>query len=417
MSASAETTPAADKKVGGFTGYQKFVVAILAFLQFTIILDFMIISPLGAMVMPALSITTQQFGWIVSVYAFSAGVSGIAAAGFADRFDRKKLLLFFYVGFILGTLLCGVASTFHLLLAARIVTGVFAGVIGSVVLAIATDLFPLEMRGRVMGLMQSAFAASQIMGLPAGLFFSNLWDWHAPFVMIVVIGTVVGIIIALKLKPVDAHLHLKQERSPIGHLIATLTEPRHTLAFCTTALLATGGYMLMPFGSAFTVNNLKISLDHLPTIYLITGICTMFIGPVVGRLSDKVGKFQTFLFGTTLSVVMVLYYTRLGATPLWGVILINVLLFVGIFSRMIPSQALMTAIPEITKRGAFNAISSSIQQVSGGFASVLAGALVLQSLDGHLEHFERLGYVVVGASLVSLFFMSRIHRAVPERTA
>ena len=126
MSASAETTPAADKKVGGFTGYQKFVVAILAFLQFTIILDFMIISPLGAMVMPALSITTQQFGWIVSVYAFSAGVSGIAAAGFADRFDRKKLLLFFYVGFILGTLLCGVASTFHLLLAARIVTGVFA---------------------------------------------------------------------------------------------------------------------------------------------------------------------------------------------------------------------------------------------------------------------------------------------------
>ncbi len=412
MSAAPAAKPATS-----FTGYQKFVVAILAFLQFTIILDFMIISPLGAMVMPALEISTQQFGWIVSVYAFSAGVSGILAAGFADRFDRKKLLLFFYVGFILGTLLCGVAGTFHLLLAARIVTGVFAGVIGSVVLAIATDLFPLEMRGRVMGLMQTAFAASQILGLPAGLFFSNLWNWHAPFIMIVVIGSLVGVVIALKLKPVDAHLRLKQEKTPLAHLVATLTEPRHTLAFCTTALLATGGYMLMPFGSAFTVNNLKVGLEHLPTIYLITGVCTMFIGPVVGRLSDKAGKFQTFLFGTVLSIVMVLYYTRLGATPLWAVVLINVLMFLGIFSRMIPSQALMTAIPEITKRGAFNAIGSSIQQVSGGFASVLAGALVLQSADGHLEHFEHLGYVVVGAALVSLFFMYRIHKAVPEKTA
>ncbi|MHB1207054.1 MAG: MFS transporter, partial [Rhodospirillaceae bacterium] len=225
------------------------------------------------------------------------------------------------------------------------------------------------------------------------------------------------VIIALRLRPVDAHLSLKQERSAIGHLMATLTEPRHFLAFCTTALLATGGYMLMPFGSAFTVNNLKISLDHLPTIYLVTGICTIFIGPIVGRLSDKVGKFQTFLFGTTLSIVMVLYYTRLGATPLFGVIVINVLLFLGIFSRMIPSQALMTAIPEITKRGAFNAISSSIQQVSGGVASVLAGMIVLQSASGELEHFNRIGYVVVGASLISLFFMYRIHKAVPEKIA
>ncbi len=412
MSATAVSKPAIT-----FTGYQKFVIAVLAFLQFTIILDFMVISPLGAMVMPALEITPQQFGWIVSAYAFSAGASGILAAGFADSFDRKRLLLFFYVGFILGTLLCGVAGDFHLLLGARIVTGVFAGVIGSVVLAIATDLFPMEMRGRVMGLMQSAFASSQILGLPAALYFSNLWDWHAPFIMIVVIGALVGVVIAVKLKPVDAHLSLKQERSAFTHLTATLTEPRHALAFCTTALLATGGYMLMPFGSAFTVNNLKISLDHLPTIYLITGVCSIFIGPVVGRLSDKIGKFPTFLFGTILSIVMVLYYTRLGATPLWGAVVINVLLFLGIFSRMIPSQALMTAIPEITKRGAFNAISSSIQQVSGGVASVIAGALVLQTAGGPLEHFERVGYVVAGAAVISLFFMYRIHKAVPEKTA
>ena len=95
-----------------FSRYQKFVIAILAFLQFSIILDFMIISPLGAMVMPALHISPQQFGLAVSSYAFSAGASGLLAAGFADRFDRKRLLLFFYAGFILGTLLCALATTY-----------------------------------------------------------------------------------------------------------------------------------------------------------------------------------------------------------------------------------------------------------------------------------------------------------------
>src|SRR3954453_3197495 len=156
-----------------FTRYQKFVVAVLAFLQFTIVLDFMIISPLGALLLPALHITTRQFGLVVSVYAFRAGASGLLAAGFADKFDRKRLLLFFYAGFLLGTLLCGVADTYSFLLGARIVTGIFGGVIGSICMAITADLFPLEMRGRVMGTVQTAFAASQVMGLPLGVFLSN----------------------------------------------------------------------------------------------------------------------------------------------------------------------------------------------------------------------------------------------------
>src|SRR5262245_61791248 len=164
-----------------FTPYQKFVIAILAFLQFTIILDFMIVSPLGALLLPQLHITTRQFGLVVSVYALSAGVAGLLAAGFADKFDRKRLLLFFYAGFLLGTLLCGVAGNYTFLLVARIVTGVFGGVIGSIVMAIIADLFPFEVRGRVMGTVQTAFAASQVLGLPLGVFLSNHWGWHAPF--------------------------------------------------------------------------------------------------------------------------------------------------------------------------------------------------------------------------------------------
>ena len=393
-----------------FTGYQKFVVAVLAFLQFTIILDFMIISPLGAMLMPALNITPSQFGVVVSAYAFSAGIAGFLAAGFADRYDRKKLLLFFYCGFILGTLCCGLAPTFPLLLASRMVTGVFGGVVASVVFAIITDLFPIQMRGRVMGFIQTAFAASQILGLPAGLFLSNLWGWHAPFLMIVGIGALAGIVIWKNLKPIDAHLKLHVDHSPLHHLRMTMTNPKYILAFCTTALLSVGGYMLMPFGSAFTVHNLGISIEKLPMIYLINGLCSIFIGPLVGKAADTFGKFQTFAFGTFVSIVMVLIYTQLGVTPLPMVILVSTLMFVGVFSRMIPSQALMSAIPDPTSRGSFMAVSSSLQQIAGGFASVIAGLIVVQTADGTLLNFHLLGYVTVGVAIVALILMSFIHR-------
>jgi predicted MFS family arabinose efflux permease len=377
----------------------------------------MIISPLGAIVIPTLHISPRQFGWAVSSYAFSAAISGISAAGFADRFDRKRLLLFFYGGFILGTALCALATSYHFLLLARIVTGLFGGVIGSVVLAIATDLFPLEMRGRVMGFVQTAFAAAQVLGLPAGIYFANLWNWHVPFAAIIVIALPAGLVIMFFMKPVNAHLKLKQEHSPWRHLMDTLFEPKYTLAFVATMLLATGGYMLMPFGSAFIVNNVGLSLRSLPTIYLVTGLCTVFTGPLVGRASDRFGKFQTFVFGTLVSLVMTAIWTNLGPTPLFAVIVINVLLFVGIFSRMIPSQALISAIPEVTKRGSFNAISASLQQFSGGISSAIAGLIIVQSSAGPLQHFNWLGYIVMAVALLALVLMYLIHRAVPERLA
>ena len=399
----------------GFTRYQALLIALLAFTQFTIILDFIIMSPLGAILMPALDITAGQFGIAVSAYAFSAGLSGILAAGFADRFDRKRILLFFYVGFTLGTMLCAAAPNYHVLLLGRIVTGLFGGVIGSVVLAIITDLFPLQLRGRVMGFVQTAFAASQVLGIPAGLFLANHWSWHVCFIAIVVVSIAAIIIIAFAMEPVDAHLKLRQDRNPFRHLVATIGEPRYTLAFAVTTLLATGGYMLMPFSSAFTVYNLGIDLTHLPTIYLVSGLFSIVTGPMVGRASDAFGKYPTFVFGCVMTVIMVLIYTHLGPVSLVTAITVNVLMFVGIFSRMIPSQALMSAIPDSTQRGSFSAISASLQQLSGGLGSVLAGAIIAQAPDGSLIHFDRIGYVVVTTTMVTLAMMYFVQKAVAER--
>lgn len=400
----------------GFSRYQALLIALLAFTQFTIILDFIIMSPLGAILMPALDITAGQFGVAVSAYAFSAGISGVLAAGFADRFDRKRLLLFFYVGFTLGTMLCAAAQNYHVLLLGRIVTGVFGGVIGSVVLAITTDLFPLQLRGRVMGFIQTAFAASQVLGIPAGLFLANHWNWHLCFVAIVIVSIAAIAIIAFAMEPVDAHLKLKQDKNPFHHLIATIGQPRYTLAFAVTTLLATGGYMLMPFSSAYTVHNLGIDITHLPTIYLVSGLFSIVTGPLVGRASDAFGKYPTFVFGSVVSVIMVLIYTHLGHVTLATAILVNVLMFVGIFSRMIPSQALMSAIPDPSQRGSFSAISASLQQLSGGLGSVLAAAIIAQEADGSLLHFDRLGYIVVATSIASLVAMYFVQRAVAERT-
>jgi predicted MFS family arabinose efflux permease len=400
-----------------FSGYQMFVVALLAFLQFSIVLDFMIISPLGAIIMPDLNINTQRFGEIVSAYAFSAGVSGFLAAGFADRFDRKRFLLFFYSGFIAGTALCALSPNYPLLLAARTVTGLFGGVIASIVLAIATDLFPLEIRGRVMGIIQTAFSASQILGIPAGLFIANLWNWHAAFLMIALIATPIGVVIAIYMRPVVGHLALKQNESPWRHLTGTVLVPRYAIAFVTTALLVTGGYMLLPFASAYTVNNLGIQLTDLPTVYLASGAFTIFAGPLIGRISDTFGKYRTFIFGCALSIIMVLVYTHLPQVSLVTLIVVNILLFVGIFSRMIPSQALISAIPEVGKRGSFNAVSASLQQLSGGIASIIAGIVVAQGPAGDIKRFDDLGYIVVATTLVSIGLMYFIQKAVAERRA
>jgi predicted MFS family arabinose efflux permease len=395
-----------------FSRYQVFIIAILSTLQFCIILDFMVLSPLGAILMPQLQITTAQFGWVVSAYAFSAGASGLLAAGFADKFDRKKMLLFFYCGFLIGTVLCAMAPDYPLLLAARIVTGIFGGVIGSVSFAIITALFKFETRGRVMGFVQMSFAASQVLGLPIGLVLANQFDWHAPFWMIAIFGIAVGVLIFIYMKPIDAHLKLKSERNAFQHLIKTFSMPDYLKAFICTSLLATGGFMLMPFGSAFSTNNLGLTLAQLPLVYGVTGLFSIATGPLIGKLSDQLGKFKVFVWGSIVAIIMVAVYTPLGITPLWVIIAISVIMFTGVSSRMISSSALVSAIPAPQDRGAFMSINSSVQQISGGIASAIAGGIVIQRPDGLLDGYPLLGYVVIGSMIVTIAMMYWIDRHV-----
>lgn len=417
-----------------FTGYQKFVIVLLALLQFTIILDFMILAPLGDILMKQLNMSTSQFGSVVSAYAISAGISGILAAGFADKFDRKKMLLFFYVGFIIGTVCCGLAYDYHTLFIARIVTGLFGGVIGAIGMAIVTDIFSLNQRGRVMGFVQMGFAASQVLGVPIGLVLANLWGWHSTFFMVVGLAIVIGTAVVIKLQPITEHLKLQSDKNVLQHLWHTVRKRDYRIGFLATALLSLGGFMIMPFTTAFLVNNVNIQQSQLPLIFLCTGLSSIIIMPVIGKISDKIDKFKLFSIGTFIAAVMVLVYTNLTPAPLWIVVAINMVMFMGIMSRMVPATALSSAIPAPYDRGAFMSINSSLQQMSGGIAALLAGHIVVQATkstyvlvaghvvvqtikSGPIQNFNILGYIMVATFILCLVLVYRVSEMIKNRPA
>ncbi len=403
-------------KAPDFTPYQKFIILLLALLQFTIILDFMIISPLSDILLKELSLSTTQFGSVVSAYAISAGISGILTAGFADKFDRKKLLLFFYTGFILGTAFCAMAYDYHTLFLARIVTGLFGGVVSSVSMAILTDVFSLQQRGRVMGYVQMAFAGSQILGIPIGLVLANAWGWHATFIMVVVLAILIGAAVVFKLQPLTEHLKLQSNKNAFQHLWHTIRKKHYRIGFMATAMLSLGGFMLMPFTSAFLVNNVMIAQTDLPAIFFFTGISSMVIMPIIGRISDRVDKYKIFVFGSFIAAIMVVVYTHLGPSPIWLVIVINMILFMGIMSRMVPATALNSAVPEMYDRGAFMSINSSLQQMAGGAAAMFAGIVVVQQSESSpLEHFDILGFVMVGIMGLCIYLVYRVSEVVKRK--
>src|SRR6185369_15021245 len=242
------------------------------------------------------------------------------------------------------------------------------------------------------------------------------FNWHAPFLMIVTVAAPVGIVLFWKLKPVTAHLHGREDKNAFVHLWHTASNPYYLRGFAATVLLATGGFMIMPFSSAFLVNNVHIRETSLSLIFFVTGMVSIFTGPLLGRLSDSLGKYRLFVFGSVLSMTMVLIYTNLGPNPIWVVILTNIVLWVGISSRMISSSALTSGVPDLKDRGAYMGINAAMQQFAGGIASFAAGLIVRQpGKSSPLQHYDTVGYITIGTMLLTVFMMYFIDRQVSAK--
>jgi predicted MFS family arabinose efflux permease len=190
------------------------------------------------------------------------------------------------------------------------------------------------------------FGASQVLGIPLSLYIANIWGWQSPFLMIVALSIIVWLFIVFKLKPVTEHLEQKSEDHAIAHLWQTLTLRKYRIGFLATAFLSLGSFMMMPWGSAYVINNLKITAQELPFIYMASGVCTLTIMPIVGKLSDRFDKFHLFTIASMILVVVITIYANLGPVPFWIVLVMNLGLQVGFMSRMVPSISLTSALPQ-----------------------------------------------------------------------
>jgi predicted MFS family arabinose efflux permease len=261
-----------------------------------------------------------------------------------------------------------------------------------------------------MGFVQMSFAVSQALGIPVGLFFANLYGWHMPFLIIVGLCLVTGAGILKWMQPVDAHLKERAAQQPLLHLARTATKKTYVIAFLSTVFLSTGGFLMMPYSSAFLVRNVGVAEKLLPIVFVVAGCAGLITGPLIGKYSDKLGKYRVFVGGSILAAVMVIIITHLSVTPLWLVLIINTVMYTAVMSRMIPTQALVSGVPDQKDRGAFMSINSSVQQLGGGIASIVGGWLIGQDAAGRLLHYDLLGYVTIGAFVICVVLMYYVNR-------
>ena len=390
---------------------EKIILLILACINFTHIMDFMIMMPLGPQLMKLFQITPAQFGFAVSAYGFTAGASGFASAFFVDKFDRKKILFFAYCGFVIGTFACAFAPSYFWLVAARVLAGLFGGMIGAQVLSIVGDIVPYERRGAAMGTVMMAFSLASVVGVPAGLWLASKYSWHMPFLSIGFIGLFVIFLIAFFIPPITKHLQNidnGQKQNPLHILTNILKNPNQVRAITLSGVLIMGHFVIIPFIAPSLVSNIGYSQDNIFLIYLVGGAFTIFTSPLVGKLADKRGKYPIFVIFALLSFVPIWLITNLWIVPLWFVLVISGLFFIAANGRMIPMQAMVSSVVSPQQRGGFMAINSSVQQLSTALAANIGGMMVYQVPNGRLENYSLVGYFSITLIGISIFLAKKL---------
>jgi predicted MFS family arabinose efflux permease len=375
----------------------------LAAIQFTTVVDFIIIMPLGPQYMRVFSISPGQFGLIVSAYAISAGISGIAAGFFLDRFDRKRALLGLYAGFTVATLFCALAQTYHLLVAARALAGAFGGVTGALILAIVGDVVPEFRRGAAMGLVMSAFSIANICGVPLGLVLASHFNWHVPFFALAGLSAIVLAITARAMPSLRGHLAHMRDEPPTTRMLAILSGAVHQKAFLFMGILTFTGFVIFPYLANYLVWNVGLTEKQLPLIYICGGCCTIFTMNWIGRWADRSGKRRVFILMSLASIVPILLLTHLPPVHLIVALAASTLLMVCMSGRMVPAMALMTASIEARHRGGFMSVNSSVQQLAAGIAAWVSGMILGQSATGRITHFSIIGYISVACALFCIY--------------
>jgi MFS transporter, DHA1 family, inner membrane transport protein len=392
---------------------ERILLLLLASINFTHILDFMIMMPLGNFLMPFFHIKAQQFSVVVASYSISAAISGFSAAFFVDKFDRKKVLLFGYTGFIIGTICCGIAPTYGLLLVARIVAGLFGGLIGAQVFSIIADTFPYERRGQAMGIIFSAFALASIVGVPFSLYLAENISWHAPFIFIGCLGIAIIPAVMRFMKPMTGHLLSGKRDNPIQVLKNVVGSRLQLLALGLSGSLMLGHFLIIPFLNPYMEFNVGFTAHQRNLVYMVGGIVSFFSAPVIGRLADKHGKHRVFTIFALLSLIPIFLITNMPPIKYYYVLTVTGVWFMLSTGRGIPAQAIISNVVAPEQRGSFMSFNSCVQQLFTGMASLIAGWVIVVGPDNKLLHYPWVGYLSMAVVLLCVFIASRI----PGKTA
>ncbi|HEY6503930.1 MAG TPA: MFS transporter [Chitinophagaceae bacterium] len=403
------------------TKKERIILFLLAALNFTHILDFMIMMPLGNYLMPSFNISAKQFSFLVSAYSISAAISGFVAAFIVDHFDRKKILAWSYIGFLIGTIACGIAPTYDLLFYARILAGIFGGIIGAQVFSIIADIFPYERRGVAMGSVMSAFAVASILGVPFSLYLTNIFhdDWHLPFLFVGGLGVVLVPLIIRFIPPMDGHIQESGQKDPPLKMVGNiLRSPGQRSALIFSCLLMMGHFLIIPFINPYLEFNKGFSKDLTPMIYLVGGSASLIAAIYLGRVADKIGKLPVFSVSVFLSLFMVLIITKMPTVPFSVVLLFFAVWFILATGRAVTAQAMISEVVKPEQRGSFMSFNGSVQQLGTSIASVAAGLIVVKDNTGKLQRYEWLGYlsiiVLLGSMILGRYIFKKMDKTEDE---
>lgn len=374
----------------------------LAGIQFTHILDFMIMMPLGPQFRLIFSISDAQFGLLVSAYTLSAGASGLMASTYLDRFDRKHLLLTLYALFAVATLACGLASSYEFLMGARVAAGVFGGVLSALSQTIVADVVPFERRGRAMAVVMSSFSLSTVAGVPLGLLVANAVGWQATFWGIAGVSGILAASAVFTMPSMGAHVARGRGHSMWSGVAAVLADVNHRWAFLFSLTMMSAGFLVIPYITLYMQSNGGVRAADVPYIYLCGGLATLVSARFFGRLTDKKGKQETFALLATALCGPLVALTLLPAWPLPVLIGVSTLLFVVMSGRMIPGMALMSSAADPALRGTFMALNAAAQSAAMGLAAMVGGHLISRDAGGHIEGYWMAGLAGAALSLLSI---------------
>ncbi|MDP2135490.1 MAG: MFS transporter [Sulfuritalea sp.] len=392
---------------------ERILLLTLAGIQFAHILDFMIMMPLGPILMRELGVGTHEFGLLVSAYTFSAAFTGVLAATFVDRFERKRLLLTMFALFAIATLACGLAPGYPSLLLARCTAGAFGGVLGSMVQTMVGDLIPFERRGRASGTIMSAFSVSTVAGVPLSLYLANHYGWRFPFIFIAALACgflVLGwrMLPALRGHLPNATVSETERAHPLAAMGAVLGDANHLRALLFMALIMFSGFSVIPYITIYLTANVGVRQEDIPLIYLFGGCATFFTSRLVGRLADAHGKVRMYRWMALCSMLPLLVQTHLWPVPLWLVLVWSTMFFIFVPGRMVPAMAIVTSAVQPRLRGTFLSINGAVQQLGSGVASYLGGAMIAVDATGRIVGYNRVGWLAVTATLIAIAFVGRI---------